>query len=91
MPSSEPGVRAEQRQRLAGLIAALSAEIRAYPTPIARCDEQLTQLIDERSAALKELQALDQALDAMRRDMRSPVNECNPMVTWINDGGFNAA
>ncbi|HTP61503.1 MAG TPA: hypothetical protein VMJ14_05415 [Burkholderiales bacterium] len=57
-------------------IDALSAEIRAYPTPIARCDEQLTALIEERSRLLNEL---------------SKPGGCTPDATWTNDGGFNAA
>jgi hypothetical protein len=30
-------------------------ELRAYPTPIARCDEQLTRVIEERDAAFRRL------------------------------------
>ena len=33
-------------------IEELSEEIRNYPTPIARCDEQLTALLEERSRLL---------------------------------------
>jgi len=33
----------------------LSREIRAYPTPIARCDEQLTQLLEERARLMQQL------------------------------------
>lgn len=62
-------------------IEELSREIRNYPTPIARCDEQLTGLIEERSFALQELQKLDDA----------PARSCSPMNIWTNDGGFNAA
>jgi hypothetical protein len=54
----------------------LSDEIRRYPTPIARCDEQLTALIDERSRLLHELQK---------------PSGCTPEDSWTNDGGFNAA
>jgi chorismate mutase len=54
----------------------LSAEIRNYPTPIARCDEQLTALIEERSRLLHEV---------------NKPRGCTPDATWINDGGFNAA
>ena len=50
----------------------LSAEIRAYPTPIARCDEQLTALIEERSRLIAELQA---------------PSGCTPEGVWANDGG----
>ncbi|MDH5579453.1 MAG: hypothetical protein OEZ09_13480 [Betaproteobacteria bacterium] len=36
-------------------IDALSQEMRAYPTPIARCDEQLTQLLEERARLMAQL------------------------------------
>jgi hypothetical protein len=42
----------------------LSDEIRHYPTPIARCDEQLTKLIEERArarAALERMAAFELA------------------------------
>jgi len=57
-------------------IAELSEEIRSYPTPIARCDEQLTALIEERSLLLAQL------------NQEGP---CSPEALWTNDGGFNAA
>ena len=43
----------ELRQR----IDLLSQEIRNYPTPIARCDEQLTQLLEERARLMAQLEA----------------------------------
>ena len=60
-------------------LAELSAEIRNYPTPIARCDEQLTALLEERASVL----------DQIKRQVTS--SPCPPENTWINDGGFNAA
>ncbi len=36
-------------------IAELSEEIRNYPTPIARCDEQLAALLEERAKLLEQL------------------------------------
>jgi hypothetical protein len=33
----------------------LHDELRSYPTPIARCDEQLTRVIEERDAAFRQL------------------------------------
>jgi len=57
-------------------IAELSEEIRSYPTPIARCDEQLTALIEERSLLLRQ---------------QEPEAGCTPEAIWTNDGGFNAA
>ena len=61
---------------LARRLEELSLEIRNYPTPIARCDEQLTALIEERARLLHEL---------------SKPGGCTPDAIWTNDGGFNAA
>jgi len=63
-------------------IAALSAEIHNYPTPIARCDEQLTALLERRAALLAEKEKLTAPAAA---------TGCSPESNWINDGGFNAA
>jgi hypothetical protein len=49
----------------------VSLEIRNYPTPIARCDEQLTALIEERARLLERL--------------GEP--RCDPLLQWANDGG----
>jgi hypothetical protein len=61
---------------IARRIEELSEEIRNYPTPIARCDEQLTALIEERSRLLHEL---------------NKPRGCTPLGVWSNDGGFDAA
>ena len=45
-------------------LAELSLEIRNYPTPIARCDEQLAALLEERSRLLNELKKHDGDDDA---------------------------
>jgi len=52
-------------------LAELSREIRDYPTPIARCDEQLTALLEERARLL--------------RSLEKPA--CEPLELWVNDGG----
>ena len=52
-------------------IEELSAEIRNYPTPIARCDEQLAALLEERARLLQRLEKL----------------ACEPLELWVNDGG----
>jgi hypothetical protein len=44
--------------------AALSEAVRRYPTPIARCDEQLPALIESRREVLQMLEAEDTALVA---------------------------
>ena len=68
------------RGELERRIGVLSEEIRNYPTPISRCDEQLTALIEERSFLLDLLY-----------EKQSPEGGCTPDAIWINDGGFNAA
>jgi len=60
-------------------LAELSLEIRNYPTPIARCDEQLAHLLDERSALALKINILEEQ------------GNCSPLAIWINDGGFHAA
>jgi hypothetical protein len=59
-------------------IAGLSDEIRHYPGPIARCDEHLPALLEQRSKLMEELRTLE-----------TPA--CNPLALWANDGGFDAA
>jgi len=48
----------------------LHDELRGYPTPIARCDEQLTRLIEQRDAAFQRLR-LAAELDAGRASVTS--------------------
>ena len=56
------------RQRL----AELNDEIRHYPGPIARCDEHLPALLEERARLMAEL-------------AREPA--CPAEALWKNDGG----
>jgi len=73
----------ESRQALEQRLAELSGEIRHYPTPIARCDDQLLDLLERRSQVLESLRELD---------ARQPVvSGCTEEGIWTNDGGFNAA
>jgi hypothetical protein len=60
------------REDLERRIAELSAEIRAYPGPIARCDEQLAALLEERAR--------------LRFRLEHDVG-CTPQSIWANDGG----
>jgi hypothetical protein len=57
---------------IAQRLAELALEIRNYPTPIARCDEHLAALLEERSVLLEKLKE-QQA--------------CEPLELWVNDGG----
>ena len=68
-------MRLELEQRL----AELCAEIRNYPTPIARCDLHLPALLEERAQLLEKLGRLNDQ------------GSCSPAAVWINDGGFDAA
>lgn len=52
-------------------LAELNDEIRHYPGPIARCDEQLPALLEERARIMAELE-------------REP---CPPEALWNHDGG----
>ncbi len=56
-------------------IAEISEEIRHYPGPIARCDEHLPALLEERARLLAQLEK----------------QSCSAEALWINDGGFDAA
>ena len=49
----------------------LNEEIRHYPGPIARCDEHLPALLEERSKIMAELAH----------------ESCTPEVLWAHDGG----
>jgi len=51
------------KARLERRIAELSREIRSYPTPVARCDEQLTGLIEERARLLQQLNEFQEKPD----------------------------
>jgi hypothetical protein len=56
-------------------IEELSEQIRRYPGPIARCDQHLAALIEERS----------QLISKTRKQ------GCGAEALWANDGGCNAA
>ena len=60
----------------------LSREIRAYPTPIARCDLHLPALLEERSRLIERLR--------VREEENSAGGGCTPMGLWGNDGGIVA-
>ena len=56
-------------------IAELSREIRYYPGPIARCDEHLPALLEERARLISQIGK----------------ESCSAEALWTNDGGCNAA
>ena len=73
----------DSRQALEQRLAELSDEIRHYPAPIARCDEQLADLLERRSQVLAKLQEF--------AAHQSAASGCTEEGIWINDGGLNAA
>ena len=46
------------RKYLERQVELLNEEVRNYPTPIARCDDQLTGLLEQRASAAAQLQRL---------------------------------
>ena len=59
------------RNHLAARFRELSGEIRHYPTPIARCDDQLPKLIEQRDHARRELERMS-AVDGGSADSHAP-------------------
>jgi hypothetical protein len=49
----------------------LNAQIRTYPGPIARCDQHLPALLEERARIMAELEH----------------ESCPPQALWAHDGG----
>ena len=56
-------------------LARLNEEIRNYPGPIARCDEHLPALLEERAKLISQLER----------------QSCSAEALWANDGGSDAA
>jgi chromosome segregation ATPase len=63
---SIPALWADLQRHLQGRIARLNAEISHYPTPIARCDQHLAALLEQRSALYARLQQMDELATAIR-------------------------
>jgi len=54
-----PAALAALAARLRARAGALAQEVRDYPTPIARCDDQLTGLLERRARLYRALEALE--------------------------------
>jgi hypothetical protein len=70
-PSISPAIQSEFKAYLEHLSRDLSEEVRHYPTPIARCDEQLTKLIEQRGQAFQLLDRVDKTGQADARPASS--------------------
>ena len=64
--------------RLREALRALDEEVRSYPTPIARCDDQLPGLIERRTAIRRELERAE----TVREDELSD-SECLSLVAQL--------
>ncbi len=62
-----PALWEELRAHLERRVAHLNEEISRYPTPIARCDEQLGALLEQRSALYGRLTRMDELAAAVER------------------------
>ena len=63
---SIPTLWADLQRHLRDRVAQLNAEISHYPTPIARCDQHLAALLEQRSALHGRLQQMDELAGAIR-------------------------
>jgi hypothetical protein len=59
----------ELRRYLVGCAAQLADELHHYPSPIARCDEQLPKLLEQRRAVLGQLASME-SIDAQGGGVR---------------------
>ena len=58
-PAAVQAIWAELKGHLEQRVTQLNEEIRRYPTPIARCDEQLGALLEQRAALFGRLKQMD--------------------------------
>ena len=74
------------RRYLESRSSALTDEVRHYPTPIARCDEQLSKLLEQRAHALSQLRRMAEQDSDDRANRERPsllflqkfVDSCDP-------------
>ena len=64
---------AELKGHLERRVTQLNEEIRRYPTPIARCDEQLGALLEQRATLFGRLKQLD-GFDAAARKRQNQIH-----------------
>ncbi len=68
---------------------ALNDEIRNYPTPIARCDEQLAKLIEERAKVREELAQMESTGEALRVYWRPGCSSCVKVKEFLSQLGVD--
>jgi chromosome segregation ATPase len=83
---SIPALWAELRRHLERRIAQLNSEISHYPTPIARCDQHLAALLEQRSTLYGRLQEMDElaaAIRALEAFLASPADSADDLETAL--------
>jgi chromosome segregation ATPase len=83
---SIPALWSELRRHLERRVGQLNAEISHYPTPIARCDQHLAALLEQRSALYERLQRMDElsaAIHALDAFLAAPTDTADETETAL--------
>ena len=83
---SIPAIWADLQRHLQTRVARLNAEISHYPTPIARCDQHLAALLEQRSALYARLQQMDElatAIRALESFLAAPADNADDLETAL--------
>ncbi len=83
---SIPALWAELQRHLERRVAQLNGEISHYPTPIARCDQHLAALLEQRSALYGRLQQMDElaaAIRALESFLAAPADAADDLETAL--------
>jgi predicted component of type VI protein secretion system len=83
---SIPALWADLQRHLQGRVARLNDEISHYPTPIARCDQHLAALLEQRSALYRRLQQMDElaaAIRALDAFLAAPADNADDLETAL--------
>jgi chromosome segregation ATPase len=83
---SIPALWSELRRHLERRVGQLNAEISHYPTPIARCDQHLAALLEQRSALYERLQRMDElsaAIHALDAFLAAPADTADETETAL--------
>jgi chromosome segregation ATPase len=83
---SIPALWSELHRHLEGRIAQLNAELSHYPSPIARCDQHLAALLEQRSALHERLQRMDElaaAIHALDAFLAAPADTADDTETAL--------
>ena len=83
---SIPGLWAELQRHLERRVAQLNGEISHYPTPIARCDQHLAALLEQRSALHGRLQRMSElaaAIRALESFLAAPADNADELETAL--------